>query len=157
MELALPRDDEGPEFARVTKRLRDANGLPIGTSNDNPLMDTRIYEVEYLDGHKASLSANSIAQNLFATIDEEGNRYVLLDSIIDCRTDGTEVKAKDATITSTNGGRRKRETTKGWEVLLQWKYGSTTWESLKDIKECHPVDLAEFPVQKQIDHEPAFA
>ena len=47
MELAMPRDDEGPEFFRVTKRLRDANRLPIGTENDNPLLDTRINEVEY--------------------------------------------------------------------------------------------------------------
>ena len=52
MEIALPRDGDGPEFARVTKRLRDANGLPIGTANDNPILDTRLYEVEYLDGHK---------------------------------------------------------------------------------------------------------
>jgi len=156
MELAFPRDDEGPEFARVTKRLRDANGIPIGTADDNPLIDTRIYEVEYLDGHKASLSANSIAQNLFATIDEDGNRYVMLDSIIDSRTDGTEIIAADATVTSKNVGRRKRETTKGWEILLQWKDGSTTWETLKDIKECYPIDLAEFAIQKGIDHKPAF-
>ena len=40
MELALPRDSDGPEFARVTKRLR--------TANDNPILDTRIYE-EYMD------------------------------------------------------------------------------------------------------------
>ena len=31
MEVALPRDTEGPDFARVTKRLKDANGLLIGT------------------------------------------------------------------------------------------------------------------------------
>jgi len=43
MELAMPRESDGPEYARVTKRLKDANGLPIGTANDNPLMDTRIY------------------------------------------------------------------------------------------------------------------
>ena len=31
MELALPSGDGAhPAFARVTKRLRDANGLPIG-------------------------------------------------------------------------------------------------------------------------------
>ena len=40
MEIALTRDGEGPEFARVSKRLRDANGLPIGTANDNPILDT---------------------------------------------------------------------------------------------------------------------
>ena len=73
MELALDKGDDGPSFAKVTKRLRDANGLPIGIANDNPILDTRLYEVEYLDGHKASLSANEIAQNLFAQVDEEGN------------------------------------------------------------------------------------
>ena len=40
MELALPCDSGGPTFAKVTKRLRDANGIPIGTANDNPLLDT---------------------------------------------------------------------------------------------------------------------
>ena len=33
MEVALPQDTEGPDFARFTKRLKDANGLPIGTAN----------------------------------------------------------------------------------------------------------------------------
>ena len=73
MELALPRDGEGPEFARVTKRLRDANGLPIGTANDNPILDSRVYEVEYLDGRKTAQSANAIVENLFAQVDDEGN------------------------------------------------------------------------------------
>ena len=73
MEVTVPRQDDGPSFARVTKRLRDANGLPIGTANDNPILDTHMYEVEYPDGHKASLSANAIAQNMFAQVDEEGN------------------------------------------------------------------------------------
>ena len=53
MELAIPRDDSGPEYAWVTKRLKDANGLPIGRGNDNPILDTRMYEVEYSDGYKA--------------------------------------------------------------------------------------------------------
>ena len=53
--------------------LKDANGIPIGTASDNPILDTRLYEVEYVDGHKASLSANVIATNLFYQIDKEGN------------------------------------------------------------------------------------
>ena len=69
----MPRDGEGPSFAKVTKRLRDANGIPIGTASDNPILDTRLYEVEYVDGHKASLSANVIATNLFSQIDDDGN------------------------------------------------------------------------------------
>ena len=68
MELALPRDSGGPTFAKVTKRLRDANGIPIGTANDNPLLDTRIYEVEFMDGHSAALSANAIARKLIPRV-----------------------------------------------------------------------------------------
>ena len=157
MEIALPRDGEGPEFAKVTKRLRDANGIPIGTANDNPILDSRLYEVEYLDGHTASLTANAIAENLFAQVDDEGNRYVLLDSIVDHRTTGDEVKQDDAFITSANGGKRRRETTKGWEILIQWKDGSTTWETLKDIKESYPVQLAEYAQLRRISTQPAFA
>ena len=47
MELALPRYEPIPEFPRVTKRLRDHNGLPIDTANQNPILDSRMYEVEY--------------------------------------------------------------------------------------------------------------
>ena len=45
MEVALPRDTEGTDFARITKRLKDANGLSIGTANENPILDTRIYKL----------------------------------------------------------------------------------------------------------------
>ena len=82
MELAFNRGDDGPSFAKVTKRLRDAQGLPIGTANDNPILDTRIYEVEYLDGFTTSMAANSIAENMFAQVDKEVNFHVLFDEIV---------------------------------------------------------------------------
>ena len=64
---------------------------------------------------------------------------------------------KDAFIHSSNCGKHKKETTIGHEILIQWKDGSTTWEALKDIKECYPVQLAEFAVQYRLDTLPAFA
>ena len=157
MEIAVPRDSDGPEFAKVTKRLRDSNGLPIGKANENPVLDTRVYEVEYADGYKASLSANTIALNMFSQVDEEGNRHVLFDQIIDHRVDGSELKHMDAFIESKNGGRCRKETTRGWELLVQWKDGSTSWECLKDMKNCYPVQVAEFSIQSNISREPAFA
>jgi hypothetical protein len=156
MEVVLPRDDEGPTFAKVTKRLRDANGIPIGTANDNPILDSRIYEVEYLDGYRASLSANAIAENMFAQVDEDGNRYTILDDIVDHRVDGTEIRKDDAFITSKNGGKRRKMTTRGWEILLQWKDGSITWEAMKDIQSAYPVQLAEYALKRSIADEPAF-
>ena len=53
MELALPQGDSlEPWMARVTKRLKDSNGIPIRTTDQNPLLDTRMYEVEFADGEK---------------------------------------------------------------------------------------------------------
>ncbi len=76
MELALPRDGAEVQFGRVVKRLRDKDGLPIGTANDNPILDTRMHKVEFQGGYKASMAANAIAENLFSQIDDEGNRHV---------------------------------------------------------------------------------
>ena len=45
MELTLYRGGYRPEFARVKKRLKNANGRPIRVANDNPTLDSRMYEV----------------------------------------------------------------------------------------------------------------
>jgi len=156
MELALPRGDDGPTFARVKKRLKDADGKPVGVAHKNPVLDTRMFEVEFADGTTASMAANAIAENLFAQIDAEGNRFVLIDEIIGHRTTGDEVKQADAFV-ETKSGRRRRITTKGWEILVRWKDGSETWVPLKDMKESYPVQLAEYAVQARVHEEPAFA
>jgi hypothetical protein len=67
------------------------------------------------------------------------------------------VKQQDAFLTTRNGNKRRRKTTKGWEILIKWKEGSTTWVSMKDIKGSYPVQLAEHATQRQIAGEPAFA
>ena len=113
MELAVPQGDSlKPRLARVTKRLKDVNGLPIGLANENPILDTRMYEVQYLDGEKASLATNTIAENLFAQIDEDGNRQVLIDEIIGRRSIEHVVKQQDAFVITKTGTKRRKETTK---------------------------------------------
>ena len=57
-ELAFDRGDDGPSFAKVTKIRRYTQVLPIVTANENPILDTRMYEVEYLDGFTTSMAAN---------------------------------------------------------------------------------------------------
>lgn len=73
MELAIDRGGDHPEHARVTKRLKDKDGRPIGTAHENPILDSRMYEVEFLDGHRQAMSANNITQNMFAQVDEHGH------------------------------------------------------------------------------------
>ena len=116
-----------------------------------------MYEVEYLDGHKAEMAANAIASNLFAQVDQDGQRFSLFDEIIDTRTDGNKIKKVDAFIQIANGKKRRRETIKEWEICIQWKDGSSTWNQLKDIKEAHPVQMAEYATMYDIADEPEFS
>ena len=60
-ELKLDQGGDRSEFARVKKILKDANGRPIGISNENTIRDSCMYEVEYNDGHTTSLASNLIA------------------------------------------------------------------------------------------------
>ena len=49
---------------------------------------TRLYEVEYLDFHKAELEANAATENIFAHIDGEGIQFMHLDTISNHRVNG---------------------------------------------------------------------
>lgn len=69
----------------VTARKRDVHGNPIGVANNNPILNTRIYEVTFPDGHTAEFAANVIAECLYSQIDSEGRQYALLEDIVDWR------------------------------------------------------------------------
>ena len=73
MEVTLSHGSNGePKPARVTKRQKGSDGLPVGKAHNNPLLDTRVYTVRYTDGCKATMMANQIAENLFAQVDNDG-------------------------------------------------------------------------------------
>ena len=157
MELLMDRGGNTPELARVVKRLCDDDGNPIGTAHENPILDTRMYELEYDNGYTIPVSANLIAENLFHQVNDEGHRMMVLDEVIGHRTDGTEIGEKDAYNISKVGKRRRKKTTKGHHILLKWKDGSSTWNTLKDVKDSYPVQLATFAIENGLDKEPAFA
>ena len=53
--------------------------------------------------------------------------------------------------------KQRKMTTLVWQLCIQWKYGSTYWVALKDIKQSYPVDLADYAKRIKIDDEPVFA
>ena len=116
-----------------------------------------MYKVEYEDGNKVAMAAKAIASNLFAQVDQDGQIFVLFDEIIDWQTDGSQIKSEDTFIHISNGNKIRRETTKGWEVCIQWKDGSSTWNQVKGVKEEYIVQLAEYAVQNRISKQPSFA
>ena len=158
MEVGLPRgSDDQLHHAMVKRRAIDSEGRPIGIGSSNPLTDTRVYEVEFLDGTKESLSANIIAENLLAQVDEEGHRQLLMDEIIDHRKNTDAIEKKDGVYITRQGTKRHKMTTRGWELCVQWKDGSSNWVALKDLKHAYPVELAQYSIANNLEDEPAFA
>jgi hypothetical protein len=141
--------------ARVRNRKRSADGSLQGTANPNPILDTRTYEVEFPDGEVHEYAANTIAENMWAQCDSEGRQHMLLGAIVGYQSDGHAVRFADRFVT-VKGKRHLRKSTKGWHLCVEWKDGSTSWERLADLKESHPIEVAEYAVAQGIDHEVAF-
>ena len=158
MKLSLPRGkNENMEYATVKHRVTDINDLPIGTPNKWAILDSRKYEVEYLDGTLEIISANVIAENIMSQVDSDGHRQCLLDEIIDHRCDDTAMSTGTNQYSDANNIPRQTFTTVGHQVCAQWQDGSTNWVTLKDMKNSYPVELAEYAVASKIDHLPAYS
>ena len=154
-QVKLPQGGKA-ELGIVRARKHGLDGNPIGKANTNPILDTRVYEVEFPDGEVKEFAANVIAENLYAQIDEDGQHHQILSAIIDHKKDDTAVHIDDKYIVK---GNRKslRVSTKGWYLCVEWKNGTTSWERLKDLKESNPVEVAEYAVANKLVEEPAFA
>lgn len=148
MEIGMPRGEDGEiEHAVVKRRAYDKDGEPIGIANNNPLLDTRQYEIEYIDGTIETVTANLIAENILSQVNEQGHRQLLLDEIIDHKYMSEGNKSRK---------RKKRHSSNDWEFCVTWKDGSTNWVSLKDLKESYPIQLSEYVVNNKLEKEEAF-
>jgi hypothetical protein len=56
-DLLLPKGDVLVP-AKVIARKHDVQGNPIGRANTNPILDSRVYEVQFPDGHVEEYAAN---------------------------------------------------------------------------------------------------
>ena len=70
MELKLDQGGYRPEFSKVKKRLKDTNSRPIGVANENPILNSIMYEVKYRDWYVAAMASNTIADNLLLQVDQ---------------------------------------------------------------------------------------
>jgi hypothetical protein len=130
VEVLLLRGDS-MKLGKVVRRLTDENDFPTGKAHDNPILDTRKYAVKFDDGEQLDHAANVLAENIYAQVDADGRKYMLMDSIIDHRKDENSVP-KDREYLVVNGKRNRKKTTDRWQFNIQWKDGSTTWETLKN-------------------------
>jgi hypothetical protein len=140
---------------KVISCKRDADGDTVGRAHDRPILNTRTYDIEFNDGTIAELTAIKISECMYAQCDPGGNQYVLLDCFVDFDKSLITISLANQNIV-VKGRPSKRCNTYGWKICCQWKDGSTTWESLKDLKKSHPLEMAEYAVTQGIDHKLTF-
>jgi hypothetical protein len=71
-KIMLPRRGV-MQKGRVTQRMRYPDGHPNGRANVNPVLDSQSYIVEFDDNDQTKLTANLIAESMYAQCDLEGN------------------------------------------------------------------------------------
>ena len=108
-------------------------------ANNNPILDTITYLVQFDDGKVTELTANVISAQMYAQCESEVNMYVMLDDLTDHRKSSKALSIEDQKATDSRGRDMMRHSTAGWKICCQWKDGSTSWEKLCDIKESHRV------------------
>ncbi len=71
MQVKISHGSDGMlEHAVVKQRALDVDGMPVAKAINNPVLDTRTYEVEYEDGTMSILSANIMAESILSEVDD---------------------------------------------------------------------------------------
>ena len=141
VELILDVSSANKRLGGVAKRSQGLDGEAVGSAHDNPLFDTREYDIEFTDVSVDKYIANVITENMFAKVDDEVNQYLLMNKITDHRKNNTAIPISDGMRRGHNGNELPKITTRGWEFLVYWKDGSTIWTKLKALKKSRPIEV----------------
>lgn len=141
--------------AKKVSRKRDTDGNLFGIANENTILDTRICEIQFPDRHTDLYAANIIVEDVYSQVDHEGNQFLLLE-IIDHHCNEKVITIQNEYV-NLPGGQCLKKSTEGWQLKVQWKEGMTTWETLWDLKESNPIEIAEHVIVNDLCKEPAFA
>ena len=158
IKLSVPYGSDGElKYAQAKKKAVDHEGNTIDKAHNNLLMDMRQYEIEFSDGDLETMTANLIAENIIARVDDEGHEYLMMDKIEDHRILECAIPTSKGTYLTKQGAKRRKRTTRGWNLLVRWKDGSSNWISLKDLKVSYPIEVMEYAIKNGIQDEPVFA
>ena len=155
-QQVLIKKSDGPVMVKVASRYRDDAGNLVGAKHNQPQLDTRIYNVEFPDGHYERYSANILSEALTESIDSNGYNTSFIKEICGYRVEPIALKRSNGYIQTKSGKMVPRITTKGWTVRVRWDDDSTTWVPMGLLKNAEPIMLAEYAKSMQIHLEPAF-
>ena len=155
-EILLQLDDK-MVMGKVKGRSLGDDGKVVGSYDDNPILNSIIYDIEFPDGQVKEYSANILAENMLSQVDDNGHNRLMMDAITDFKKDPTAAPMEDKYLFTTTGQRRLRKMTLGWWFLVRWKDETESWVKLAELKDSYPVEVAEFVKVRNLMSEPAFA
>ena len=151
------KNGEPPVIAIIKGRKRDHLGNPIGEKHINPVLDTRVYNLEFPDGRVEEYGVNTIVENICEQVDEYGWDSGLVDEIVSFRKDEEVAIPKgERSVVQVNGITKPVITTKGWDIQIRWTDGTTDFIPLYLAKQSMPIQVAEYALANGYESEPAF-
>jgi hypothetical protein len=78
-----------------------------------------------------------------------------MEGIVYHNTDGHVFETADMDIKH-GSNKQVSKTTNGCNLCFEWKYGTTSWKRLSDLKGSNPVEVAEYAATKSLLDAPDF-
>jgi hypothetical protein len=150
----LPRENSLVQ-ARIIGHKRDDDGNAVGTFNANPLLNTRVYLVEFEDGHVADYGANIIAEAIYIQVNDDGLNESIFTYIVGRKKNDSVALSEDNFHALESGSNPSHaRTTKGWDICVQWLDGTMSWHPMCEINSSFPNALAEYVYSHNLQDEP---
>ena len=83
--------------------------------------------MKFEDGDVTDLTANAIAELMYAMCNENGDHILLFHAIVDHRKNENSMTRAEQKVVDSREKQQYKRLTKGWEVCVRWNNGSTTW------------------------------
>ena len=106
--------------------------LILSTMTKN--LDSRFYDIMFMDRTVQQLAANRIALSLYKHVDSEGFTTKILYHIQRHQKTDEAIEKSDGYVKDSKRGRSRKITTKAYYFLTKFRDGSDSWIALADLK-----------------------
>ena len=141
---------------KVLQHNIGTNGTIAGQYDDDPGLNSIVYDIEFPDGTVHAYSANVITENMLTQMNDDDFTMKIMQGVIDHKMDTTAVSKFDRYAVTLRGRKKLRKPTYPWKLLVTRKDESESWILLKYLKEYHPIKLAEYSKSRGTANETAF-
>ena len=102
---------------KVAQRTIGPDGQVTGTCDNNPYLNSIIYDVEFPDGQVKEYAANIIAENMLTQVDSDGMSTALMEATVDHQRDEAKALHHQDKYVQTKNGRCHLRKTSFW---MRW-------------------------------------